>query len=232
MPFETTAPLRPPRRDPTLSEVLKTAKRATELGIRVQVPAKVLLFNPATARAKLEVSFLPVRNTTRGEQVSPTPIILESIPVEMPGAQGNYIHFPINPGTTGMMTICDRSLERWSKNSAPADPVLRKLHSLIDGVFRPGARPKSEAIAVDMTGVVIESATILKLGAAATSPAVLGAEFKLALLFFCDTLLGLVGSMVPSVDPSTLEAATALKAALLIPAGAPGAVLSPKVLVE
>lgn len=232
MPFERENTLSPGRRDIGLAEVLKIAKRATAMGIRVQVPATVTSFNPATHRCQINVGFLPVRYTNSGEAVQQTPINLTNIPVEYPGAGDNYVQYPILPGTTGMMTVCDRSMERWNKNGLPADPALRKIHSLIDGVFRPGARPKTGANTVDMTAFVIESNLLIKLGAAASSPLVRGAELTVALLAFCDLLLGTF-SGTPSLDPATLAAAAALKTVITtLSPGVAGSILSAKGLTE
>lgn len=165
--------LRAKRGDVHLIDVMRVAKRATEIGIRTAIPARILTYNPTTQKAKVIAEHIVVLNDDFGESEL-APMTLEAIPVRWPaaGAGTSYMTFPLVPGDTGHIVISDRSLERWMTTNKPVDPALRHTHNPIDGIFEPGLHADAKPLAAtDMTAAVLESGALVKIGAGAQAPA-------------------------------------------------------------
>lgn len=171
--------------DANLEQLLRTFGRQLQLTIRTHCPAKVVLFDPATQTATVEVGFRPVVPVTDVEKIPLPPaivkgtppngeaalpaIVLQRIPVVFDGTSSAYVSYPILPGTTGELHIADRSLESWLQQGIATDPVLAFTHALKDGVFHPGLRPTTAPIIppIDLTALVVEASQV-KLGRLAT----------------------------------------------------------------
>lgn len=162
-----------------LDGLLALHRRGLELDLRVCSPATVLSFNPATRRADVTLAFLPVLYV-EDEEIPQAPIVCPQVPVLMLGDTISYVRAPILPGATGLVVFADRCLAKFLLDGAPGDPINGRTHSLGDGLFIPCAiGPTALAQPVDPTGIVVEG-TLVKLGAAATQPAVLGTAFAAA----------------------------------------------------
>lgn len=160
-----------------LDGLLALHRRGIELDLRVSAPGTVLSFNPATRRADVMLAFLPVIYV-EDEEVPQAPIVCPQVPVLMQGDALSYVNTPILPGATGLVVFADRCLARFLLSGVPEDPINGRTHSLGDGLFIPC--PIGSAVApVDPTGTVVEG-PLVKLGAAATQPAVLGTAFSVA----------------------------------------------------
>lgn len=162
-----------------LDGLLALTRRGIELDLRVAAPATVLSFNPITRRADVTLAFLPVL-FVEDEEVPQAPIVCPQVPVLMLGDTVSYVRNPILPGATGLVVFADRCLARFLLSGIPEDPINGRTHSLGDGLFIPcPIGPTAAAQPVDPTGIVVEG-TLVKLGAAATQPAVLGTAFAAA----------------------------------------------------
>jgi hypothetical protein len=211
-----------------LDGLLALTRRGIELDLRVAAPATVLSFNPITRRADVTLAFLPVLYV-EDEEIPQAPIVCPQVPVLMAGDAVSYVTTPILPGSTGLVVFADRCLARFLLSGIPEDPINGRTHSLGDGLFIP--TPIGPAVApVDPTGTVVEG-TLVKLGAAATQPAVLGTAMVAAL----STYLGAVTTAANTwagLAPGAPAFATALAAANTALIAAFAATLSTKVVIQ
>lgn len=141
--------------------------RETRLQVRTVVPAKVISYNRATQRAKIELSQKTVVRFEDGTEVEQNALVFENVPVKWPGSASNYAHFDLSPGDTGAAVVCDRSIAAWRTDGEAHAPQLPSLHNLADCYFDPGLKPDSAPLFPPPPGgATIESDTI-SLGAAA-----------------------------------------------------------------
>lgn len=242
-------------RDPTIVDLLTILERRIKLDIRTNVPATVVAFTPApvpgvppvatggNASVTVLVGTLPIvrvknplklpkqltsLNTARGEATL-KPITLQGIPVEYPGGAQGGITWPIQPGDTGMLSVCDRSIERWKEAGAPKDPILAATHALEFSVFRPGLRSAINAIAaVDMTATVVDGTALVKVGAGAADFVALAAKV-LAELTAIKTAFDLHTHPVPGVTTGVGATTSSVPSN---PLPTPGSVAATKAMAE
>lgn len=204
MPRTDENGFRPRRSDPTLTEVIRTAQRAASLKLRVAVPATVQAYNATTQRVDVSCDFLPVRYNDTGEVTQAQPLVLSEIPVSFPGSALGSLTFPISPGDTGQVIVCDRSLEKWNQTGIPDAPPLKHAHNLIDGVFYPGLKPKAKATPVSTAATVVDGPLVF-LGGNASSPLVLGDALLQELLAYATTVLSAFATWQGIVPPTALS---------------------------
>ncbi len=155
-------------RRPTLVDVISAASRSTELDLRVCFPATVTEVQDGGARVKLLPDIKDVINTETGEEIIEQ-VELSEMPVWTYGqgaADGGYMQFPVRKGDKGMVIVNDRSIGGWYETGIPDQPAGYHTHNVIDGIFIPGLRDSTRALAQDSTAAVLEHDSI-KLGAAA-----------------------------------------------------------------
>lgn len=186
-------------------------RRGIELDLRVAAPATVLSFNPLTRRADVMLAFLPVLYV-EDEEIPQAPIVCPQVPVLMLGDSVSYVKAPILPGSTGLVIFADRCLAKFLLDGVPGDPINGRTHSLGDGLFLPCAIGPT-ATPVDPTGIVVEGA-LVKLGAAATQPAVLGTAYATAFGTYSAAMAGAAATLVTAagawVTAGGLAGATAI----------------------
>ncbi len=225
MPKTLESPLRGVRNKPTLTDVIKLALRNAKLGIRTAIPARVLIYNPATQTAEVSLELLSVITTDLGEQVQ-KPIKLVEIPVAWPRTATGYLTFPLVPTDTGLLVVSDRSLEKWATQGVPTDPAFSHTHNPIDGVFLPGLHPDTTPIIppTSLTDTVLEG-PLISLGVGGVDFLIKGTALVAALAPIIATLT----AVPPATDPaSVIVLANANKAAILAALAAIGANLSIK----
>lgn len=156
----------------SLDALLRRWRRVIELELRVSMPARVVSFDPATAKATVRLELLQIADV-RGEELPNPPDLIPMIPVEYPGASTGGLTWPLLPGDTGRIVCTDRALAAWLQTGnpvAPVDPESGRTHNLGDAIFVPGLKTDADAIAagpIDMTATVLDGAALVKLGAAA-----------------------------------------------------------------
>lgn len=155
-------------RRPSLVDVISAASRSTELDLRVCFPATVTAVQDGGARVKLLPDIKNVLNTETGEEIIEQ-VELSEMPVWTYGqgsADGGYMQFPVRAGDKGMVIVNDRSIGGWYETGIPDQPAGYHTHNIIDGIFIPGLRDSTRALAQDPSAAVLEHDSI-KLGAAA-----------------------------------------------------------------
>jgi hypothetical protein len=153
-----------------LPDVLRKHGRNLELELRVHMPATIVSFNAATQTATVLAGFLMVED--QGVEIPDQPIQISNVRVEFPrSAAGTcFDTWPIVPGDTGILSFHDRALDEWYRKGGAVDPIDARAHSLADATWRPCLAPDATALsAVDATARVIEHATLIKIGKAATA---------------------------------------------------------------
>lgn len=172
---------------PGRSEIDRALARAIKLSIRTHIPSTITSYNPATQTAVVTVDALVVvkvtdplripKNILTLKGVPPNaeavlaPITLVDIPVALYSSTLGYVSLPLQAGCTGMLHVSDRSLEAWLQSGIPTDPVFAFTHAIKDSVFYPGLRPTTKPITppIDTTAVVIDHASLIKVGRLAVS---------------------------------------------------------------
>lgn len=172
----------PPRKGKrgSLTDLAQTVVRKTKLELYVAYPCTVRSFDETTQTVEVVVDFSHVLANDESEDTLPAEVI-PNIGVKFEGegkSGGGYLTFPVEPGDKGYVVVFDRSIDRWREKGEGGDPILRRTHNRIDGVFRPGLRDLSRVLSnFDATAAVLEH-TCIKLGANATEAAVLGDTLK------------------------------------------------------
>lgn len=82
------------------------------------------------------------------------PVIPNAI-VHMPAAgPGAMLRAPLQPGVSGWIKFCDRSIDEWKNlggSAGPIDPAIHRYHALSDAVFSPGLYHGVNTPIVDIT---------------------------------------------------------------------------------
>lgn len=152
-------------RRPTLYDVLSAARRGTMLDLRVFFPATVSEILDNGARVNVTADIKDVLATERGE-LDVEPLEIPALPVWSAGQGrigGGYLQFPITIGDKGWVMVNDRSIDGWYTNGLPAKPSAHHTHNMVDGVFMPGARDSTRALAGDQLSAVLEH-SLIKIG--------------------------------------------------------------------
>jgi hypothetical protein len=220
----------------TLVDLLSRIRRNVELSIRVMVPARVIVYDPALQKVSVTVEHLPVKeDETTGVDVPQPPIILPPIPVSFTRGMGGsaYQTVPILPGDTGCVVFSDRDLTTWlqSPEPGPVDPISGAAHALASGVFVPGMHQDTDPITptAALDAHVIEG-PLVRLGAAGVDFALHGTSINAELVTPRSVLQATPVSASP--DPATVTAVAANKTAILAIIDALAANMSTKVQVE
>lgn len=64
--------------------------------------------------------------------------VVPSVPVAFPRFFGFVITGPIKKGTSGLLIVCEKSIDEWLKNGTVSSPRHPRRHNLSDAVFIPG----------------------------------------------------------------------------------------------
>jgi hypothetical protein len=136
---------------PEFEDLIKVYGRRLRLSMHTNTVGTVIAYNPLNQTATIQVDLLEVVKVLSSplpgvdpnaiNLVAPQPpIILNNIPVVYPRGQTGYLTFPIVPGTTGVLTIMERSIQSWLNRptSIPVDPYQSATHALQDAIFEPG----------------------------------------------------------------------------------------------
>lgn len=146
---------------PSETQLLKAALAWAARRMRVHLPATVEEYDAAKGAVSVRVDVGEYVRTTNGEVGEHEPVV-PTVPVEWPGAGGARLTFPLRRGDTGLLLVCDRSLDEWKANaSGQVLPRDRRTHQLTDAVFVPGLRrPAAPWKAADGGAVRTDAVTL------------------------------------------------------------------------
>ncbi len=187
-----------------LNDLLAMVRRNIELDLRVSAPARVVVYDPATQRATIQLELLPVKFLGDLEVPQP-PIPIPGVPVCWTGGSLGYVTTPLVPGDTGLALFSDRCLSLWLLQGGPIDPINGRTHALGDAMFLPGLRNTTNPITppTDLTATVVEG-PLVHLGRLATHPVAFG-----------DLLHTYLTAMFSAATVTALDGGAAFKAALI-----------------
>lgn len=134
--------------NPELVRLILDAIEDRLLDLHTGLPAKVLVFDPATNSVDVQPLLLRARRDEDGVLTTfPLPVI-SRVPIEYPCGGGWSITWPLSVGDTVDLAFCERSLDRW-KEAPPGDlvdPASTRKHDLSDAIAKPCLRPRTAPI--------------------------------------------------------------------------------------
>ena len=117
------------------------------------LPAKVISFNRATNRAKVQPLIMMV--DTNFEQIERAPI--SSIPVRFPGAGGYILSFNLKPNDLGWIQANDRDISLFLQNYTNSKPNTFRVKDFADAVFIPDPMTGFTISGEDAENAVLQS---------------------------------------------------------------------------
>ena len=123
------------------SAMMREAFRAMMRQSFFSLPGKVLTFN---AREQLAQVQCGVQLIDDGQPVTITPI--DNVPVIFPGDGSYHLWHQVGEGTEGLIHFSQRAIDDWLEQGGPAAPTDKRMLSVEDAFFVPGARSKPGAI--------------------------------------------------------------------------------------
>lgn len=119
---------------PTLSTAIsQTVEQILAESLHTGLPGKILSFDGK----KASVQPLIDRQFTDGDVV--TMPVITGVPVVLPSSTNSGIRFKIEPGTTGWISFCERSMDNFLLGGSTT-PANSLKFSLSDAVFFPGLK--------------------------------------------------------------------------------------------
>lgn len=196
---------------PTLEEVIREAINAGLARVHVGMPGRVVSYDHTTQNATVQ----PIpEGAYEGDDEDVERYIFEpiaNVPVQFESATGYAITFPLTVGDHGWISFGERSIDEWLATGADSTrPTDLRRHDLTDAVFYPGTRSFAKAIAAtgyDVSGMVIEGASIKLGSSAATSAVALANEVAADLASLKAAIAAVVP--VPGDGGATIQAAFA-----------------------
>jgi hypothetical protein len=136
-----------------LSELIRKAMEARLADVRVALPGRIENYDVEAQTADVKPLIKQVTDAEDGKIVESLPVI-PAVPVCQPRSGGFCVSLPIAKGDTGLLIVCDRSIDQWHKLGGEVDPRDMRMHSLNGAVFYPGltdsTRPLASASAEDL----------------------------------------------------------------------------------
>ncbi len=131
----------PESRSPTLGEVINRAIARGQAELRVSMPCRVNAYDAGKQTVDVQPLIADLEEGENGEQLfSPLPVVT-AVPVHFPAGGSMRITFPVAAGDTGMLIICDRSIDGWTAQGGLQQPADARRHHLSDSWFEPGVSP-------------------------------------------------------------------------------------------
>ena len=129
---------------PTMANVIKQARKAGAVDLRVSMPAEVVKYDHV--KQKVDVKPLLKKKYNDGSVVE-QPVIY-NVPVGHPRAGEAFVHMPIKKGHYVWLIFGDKSLDKWLSTGGNVDPEDVRSHHISDAVAYPGVYPFSDPAAV------------------------------------------------------------------------------------
>lgn len=158
---------------PDEAELLEELAASIKGSMATAIPATVLTYDPTTQTATCKPTVSGRWHIPETDTLIPVPLpTVANVPVIFGG-----ITWPLQPGDTVLLVICDRSLDEWKATGQPETvPLDIRRFDLTDAVAIPGLRPSTNPIQASgwhATAKVIEAADLRLGSSAASSPVAL-----------------------------------------------------------
>jgi len=146
-------PSRDPANDESMPGTFQDAMRKMLRRTDDMLPAKVLSYNRAKNRARVQPLVSMV--TTEGEVVSRAPVA--SLPVMQLGGGGFVLSFPMAPGDLGWIKANDRDISLFLQAYKEAKPNTARMHTFEDALFIPDVMTGYTIAGEDAGNVVLQT---------------------------------------------------------------------------
>jgi hypothetical protein len=131
-------------RAPGLGEVINRAVARGQAELRVSTPCVVVSYNVSqqtvTVQPQIADAYLDENSDLQFEMLPQ----VSGVPVHFPSGGNLRITFPIQPGDTGMIVVCDRSIDAWKSSGGTQQPVDARRHHIADAWFECGVNPNGK----------------------------------------------------------------------------------------
>jgi hypothetical protein len=127
-------------------EIIEAVIESFLLDINVHLPAKVTKIDTGNRRVDVEVQVERLLETDDGKIISEVIGELKDIEIDMMRDNEYFFSLPCAVGTTGVIYICDYSIDRWLTFGKRVHPGDIRRHDLNGAVFSPGLVPRSKRI--------------------------------------------------------------------------------------
>lgn len=127
--------------DPGLVEILEAANRTLAARIHTSIPAKVVLYDPATNTVSAEIAVKDFVFDGDGERKYDDAIVFSLVPVMWPRGGGKVVRLPLIPGDTVNLLFSERSLAEWRTTGQTSEPIDSARLSNGYPVAMPGLSP-------------------------------------------------------------------------------------------
>ncbi len=158
---------------PSLGELLLELGELVRGQLFVKLPAVVISQDPTTLRIDCRIAVRGRRKDPEDDSLVPVEFPpLQDVPVVYPGGGGFVITWPLSPGDTVFVEVCDRSIDEWRAGQAlPATPADPRRFSLSDAVAYPGGRRDTEPVSATgrAPGALVVEGTDIRLGSSAAA---------------------------------------------------------------
>lgn len=124
---------------PELAEVIGAAIDSALLDLHTSLPASIVIYNPATQRATVQLDLTKILEKLDGSYTIEPYTLLQNIPVSILGSTGHVIAFALAPGDTGHMCFSEASIDQWLTKGVLTSPGDIERHGLT-GYFHPDWR--------------------------------------------------------------------------------------------
>jgi len=117
-----------------LEELVMRIVRKTMREMRVSMPARIIGYDAATRRARVQI--IGSERLPDGRTVA-QPVVTD-VPVFMPIGGGAALTMPIGAGDTGIVVFADQDIGGWTIDDEGTGQDSGRRHSLSDAMFIPG----------------------------------------------------------------------------------------------
>lgn len=128
------------QKTPSLIEVLDAVVDRHLLEMHVSMPVEVVSYDYAKNMANVKPVLKRKYKSEDGAVELP---IISNVPVAFQRMGSGHLRLPVNPGDTGQVVICERSIDGWLISGGTIDPQDPRKHALSDAVFYPGLNPQN-----------------------------------------------------------------------------------------
>lgn len=136
---------------PSEAENIETGARNIVKRMAVSYPYKVVSQDSESGLVSLDPL---IKIVAADGVISDLPSLVE-VPVAYPAGGDYHLFFPLSAGDEGMVVVSSRSMSQWVESGDPeANPEGRRVSSLVDAVFFPGLRPRTNPRAELANGVL------------------------------------------------------------------------------
>lgn len=197
---------------PDLGSLLAATVAFTRGSIATAIPATVLAYNPTLQTVTAKPTISGRRHDVETDALVPFPLpAVANVPVIFPRGGGAGLTLPVTVGDTGILLICDRSLDEWKSTGAAENvPLDTRRHDLTDAVFFPGGHPFVSPIPPSgyaAGSVVLEALSLLLGSSAATAPVALQPALLVELGRISAAITALGGVYTPGLAPAPVPPA-------------------------